>query len=84
MRESPIASYLRRRHLPLQATPVRLLGVETMLLPTGDGGDLYVTWDGLHRLDYLLLENWLEPHGFRRSVSVCRAQAPFTGCRLSR
>ena len=31
MRESPIASYLRRRHLPLQATPVRLLGVETML-----------------------------------------------------
>ena len=65
MRESPIASYLRRRHLPLQATPVRLLGVETMLLPTGDGGDLYVTWDGLHRLDYLLLENWLEPAWFQ-------------------
>ena len=65
MRESPIASYLRRRHLPLQATPVRLLGVETMLLPTGDGGDLYVTWYGLHRLDYLLLENWLEPAWFQ-------------------
>ena len=58
MRESPISSYLRRRHLPLQATPVRLLGVDYAHLPTGDGGDLYVTLDGLHRLDYLLLENW--------------------------
>jgi hypothetical protein len=47
--------------LPLQATPVRLLGVDYAHLRTGDGGDLYVTWDGLHRLDYLLLENWLEP-----------------------
>ena len=40
---------------------MRLLGVDYAHLRTGDGGDLYVTWDGLHRLDYLLLENWLEP-----------------------
>jgi hypothetical protein len=65
MRESPIASYLRRRHLPLQATPLRLLGVDYAHLPTGDGGDLYVTWDGLHRLDHLLLENWLDPDWFK-------------------
>ena len=65
MRESPISSYLRRRHLPLQATPVRLLGVDYAHLPTGDGGDLYVTWDGLHRLDNLLLENWWEPAWFK-------------------
>jgi hypothetical protein len=65
MRESPIASYLKRRHLPVQATPVRLLGVDYAHLPTGDGGDLYVTWDGLHRLDYLLLENWLEREWFK-------------------
>jgi hypothetical protein len=51
--------------LPLQATPVRLLGVDYAHLRTGDGGDLYVTWDGLHRLDYLLLENWLEPDRFK-------------------
>jgi hypothetical protein len=65
MRESPIASYLRRRHLPLQATPLRLLGVDYAHLLTGDGGDLYVTWDGLHRLDHLLLENWLDPDWFK-------------------
>ena len=65
MRESPIASISGGRHLPRQSTPLRLLGVDYAHLPTGDGGDLYVTWDGLHRLDYLLLENWLEPEWFK-------------------
>ena len=65
MTQSAIASYLTRRHLPVHATPVRLLGVDYAHLPTGDGGDLYVTWDGLHRLDHLLVENWLEPAWFK-------------------
>ena len=60
-----IASYLTRRHLPVHATPVRLLGVDYVHLPTADGGDLYVTWDSVHRLDHLLLENWLEPGWFK-------------------
>ena len=64
MTQSAIASYLTRRHLPFHATPVRLLGVDYAHLPTADGGDIYVTWDGLHRLDHLLLENWLEPAWF--------------------
>ena len=65
MTQSAIASYLMRRHLPVHATPVRLLGVDYAHLPTADGGDLYVTWDGLHRLDHLLVENWLEPAWFK-------------------
>ena len=62
---SAIASYLTRRHLPVHATPVQLLGVDYVHLPTADGGDLYVTWDSVHRLDHLLLENWLEPGWFK-------------------
>ena len=34
------------------------VGVDYAHLPTADRGDLYVSWDGLHRLDQLLLENW--------------------------
>jgi hypothetical protein len=64
MGQSAIASYLTRRHLPVHATPVRLLGVDYVHLPTADGGDLYVTWDSVHRLDHLLVENWLEPAWF--------------------
>ena len=64
MGQSAIASYLTRRHLPVHATPVRLLGVDYVQLPTADGGDLYVTWDSVHRLDHLLVENWLEPAWF--------------------
>ena len=65
MGQSAIASYLTRRHLPVHATPVRLLGVDYVHLPTADGGDLYVTWDSVHRLDHLLVENWFEPAWFK-------------------
>ena len=65
MKQNSIASYLTRRHLPVHATPLRLLGVDYAHLPTADGGDLYVTWDGLHRLNHLLLENWREPAWFK-------------------
>jgi hypothetical protein len=75
MRQSAIASYLRRRHLPVHATPVQLLGVDYAHLPTADGGDLYVTWDGLHRLDHLLVENWFEPGWFKAK----RERLPGTG-----
>ena len=58
MTQNSMASYLMRRHLPVHASAVELLGVDYAHLPTADRGDLYVSWDGLHRLDQLLLENW--------------------------
>lgn len=59
-----LISYLNRFHLPEQATPVRLLGVDYVHLPTSDGGDLYVTWDGIHLLGHLHLENWHDRQWF--------------------
>jgi hypothetical protein len=63
--EPPAAGYLDRRHLPADASPLRLLGVDYVHLPTADGGDLYVTWHGLHLLEHLQPENWKEPDWFR-------------------
>lgn len=61
----PAAGYLNRRHLPADASPLRLLGVDYVHLPTPDGGDLYVTWFGLHLIEHLQPENWHEPDWFR-------------------
>lgn len=42
-----------------------MLGVDYIHLPTSDGGDLYVTWYGLHLLEQLRPENWYEEEWFR-------------------
>ena len=62
---------IRNCQLSHAAAPARardagaIARVDYVHLPTADGGDLYVTWDGVHRLDHLLLENWLEPGWFK-------------------
>lgn len=59
-RSESISTFLQRQHLPEHATPVRLLEVDYAHLPTPEGGDLYVTWHGIHLLDHLHVENWYE------------------------
>ena len=46
------------RRLPPDATPMRLLGVDYVHVPTANGGDLYLTRFGLPFLEHLQLENW--------------------------
>ena len=75
LRNHSISSYLDRLHLPEHATPVRLLGVNYAHLPTSDGGDLYVTWDGIHLLGHLHIENWHE----RQWFEAHRLRLPGTG-----
>jgi len=74
-RNHSIASFLKRQHLPEHATPLRLLGVDYAHLPTSGGGDLYVTWHGIHLLDHLSLENWYD----RGWLEANRVRLPGTG-----
>ena len=44
-------------------------------MPTSGGGDLYVTWHGIHLLDHLSLENWYDRGWFEAN----RVRLPGTG-----
>jgi hypothetical protein len=52
--------YFEGRRLPVYATPMRLLGVDYIHVPTTNGGDLYLTRFGLPFMEHLQLENWRE------------------------
>ena len=52
------SNYFKGRRLPPNATPMRLLGVDYVHVPTTNGGDLYVTRFGLPFMEHLQLENW--------------------------
>src|SRR5512135_3341799 len=52
------ATQFKGHRLPPNATPMRLLGVDYVHLPTRNGGDLYLTRFGLPFLEHLQLENW--------------------------
>jgi len=52
------------RRLPPDATPMRLLGVDYVHVPTANGGDLYLTRFGLPFLEHLRLKNWREDQWF--------------------
>src|SRR5512140_1044944 len=52
--------------LPPNATPMRLLGVDYLHVPTTNGGDLYLTRFGLPFLEHLQLENWREDVWFEK------------------
>ena len=54
------------RDLPPNATPMRLLGVDYVHVPTANGGDLYLTRFGLPLLEHLQLENWREAEWFEK------------------
>jgi hypothetical protein len=54
------------RRLPPNATPMRLLGVDYVHVPTTNGGDLYLTRFGLPFLEHLQLENWREEVWFEK------------------
>ncbi|HRT56680.1 MAG TPA: hypothetical protein P5038_08630, partial [Candidatus Paceibacterota bacterium] len=60
------ASQFKGRRLPPNATPMRLLGVDYVHVPTTNGGDLYVTRYGLPFLEHLQLENWREELWFEK------------------
>jgi hypothetical protein len=53
-------------YLPPNATPMRLLGVDYVHVPTTNGGDLYLTRFGLPFLEHLRLENWREDGWFEK------------------
>jgi hypothetical protein len=53
-------SEFKRSRLPPNATPMRLLGVDYVHIPTLNGGDLYQTRFGLPFLEHLQVENWRE------------------------
>jgi hypothetical protein len=54
------AIQFKGHRLPPNATPMRLLGVDYVHLPTRNGGDLYLTRLGLPFQEHLQLENWRE------------------------
>jgi hypothetical protein len=60
------ASQFKGRRLPPNATPMRLLGVDYVHLPTRNGGDLYLTRFGLAFLEHLQLENWRDDVWFEK------------------
>lgn len=60
------ASYLKGGSLPPNATPMRLLDVDYVHVPTDNGGDLYLTRFGLPFLEHLRLENWREDVWFEK------------------
>jgi hypothetical protein len=60
------ASQFKGRRLPPNATPMRLLGVDYVHLPTRNGGDLYLTRFGLPFLEHLQLENWRDDVWFEK------------------
>ena len=53
------------KHLPKDATFLRIMDVNYVHLKTGDGGDLYVTQYGLPFLRHLMPENWYEDEWFK-------------------
>lgn len=61
------ATHFRGRRLPPNATPMRLLGVDYVHVPTTNGGDLYLTRFGLPFLEHLQLENWREDVWFNEN-----------------
>jgi hypothetical protein len=60
------ATQFKGRRLPPNATPMRLLGVDYVHLPTRNGGDLYLTRFGLPFLEHLQLENWRDDVWFEK------------------
>jgi hypothetical protein len=59
-------SRFKGRRLPPDATPMRLLGVDYVHVPTANGGDLYLTRFGLPFFEHLQLENWREDVWFEK------------------
>ena len=53
------------KHLPKDATFLRIMDVNYVHLKTSDGGDLYVTQYGLPFLRHLMPENWYEDDWFK-------------------
>ncbi len=53
------------KHLPKDATFLRILDMNYVHLKTTDGGDLYVTQYGLPFLSHLMPENWYEDQWFK-------------------
>ncbi len=60
------ATLFKGRRLPPNATPMRLLGVDYVHLPTPNGGELYLTRFGLPFLEHLQLENWRDDVWFEQ------------------
>ncbi len=60
------ATHFKGQNLPSNATPMRLLGVDYVHIPTTNGGDLYLTRFGLPFLEHLQLENWQEEEWFQK------------------
>ncbi|HEY5910928.1 MAG TPA: hypothetical protein VJA21_10035 [Verrucomicrobiae bacterium] len=60
------SSDFKGHRLPPNATPMRLLGVDYVHVPTQNGGDLYLTRLGLPFLEHLRLENWREDVWFEK------------------
>jgi hypothetical protein len=58
--------------LPQNATPMRLLEVDYVHLPTNNGGDLYLTRFGLPFLEHLQLENWRQAEWFDKNCERLR------------
>jgi hypothetical protein len=58
------AGQFKGHRLPPNATPMRLLGVDYVHVPTRNGGDLYLTRFGVPFLEHLELENWREDAWF--------------------
>ena len=52
------------RPLPSNGTPMNLLGVDYLHVPTRDGGDLYLTKFGLPFVEHLRLDNWRDEDWF--------------------
>ncbi len=61
------SSRFKGRQLPPNATPMRLLGVDYVHVPTTNGGDLYLTRFGFPFLEHLQLENWRENEWFENN-----------------
>jgi hypothetical protein len=57
---------------PGEGQPVHILGVDYVHTVTAEGGDLYLTEDGLSRAQHLQPENWFERRWFRTHREVLR------------
>lgn len=60
-------SRFKGRRLPPNGTPMRLLGVDYVHVPTANGGDLYLTRFGLPFYEHLQLDNWREEGWFEKN-----------------
>jgi hypothetical protein len=61
------SDFFRGRRLPPNSTPMRLLGVDYVHVPTSNGGDLYLTRYGLPFVDHLQWENWRDDRWFKEN-----------------